>query len=217
MSDDTFDSATGAGSFKCTFPDGTADSTVSVQVKDSDNAESNTDTIHVTIANVAPVFGAFPANAGGQYSDPIDADTTTTGIQALTLSATDAGDDTISFSIDRTKCDGGQGLPDDLTLTDNGDGTAKITGRFDVIPGTYTPCIVATDSDGAIAHKKLTITVTPEDATIVDIEPTFVQIDGNDGDIDQVRWRRRSPRRPTATRAPRSTPTRRPTGRRTSR
>ena len=111
ISDYTFDPATGAGSFKCTFPDGPASSTVSVQVKDSDNAKSNTDSIAVTIANVAPVFGAFPANAGGQYSDPIDADTTTADIQALTISATDAGADTISFSIDRTKCDGGQRPP----------------------------------------------------------------------------------------------------------
>ena len=35
--------ATG-GSFVCTFPDGPANSTVSVQVKDTDNANSNTDT-----------------------------------------------------------------------------------------------------------------------------------------------------------------------------
>ena len=186
ISDYTFDSATGAGSFNCTFPDGPANSSVSVQVKDSDEAQSNTDTIAVSIANIAPAFGTFPANAGGQYSDPIDADTTATGIQALTLSATDAGVDTISFSIDKDACVGGQGLPGDLNLTDNGDGTAKLTGRFDVIPTTYTPCIVATDSDDATTARKLTITVAPEDAMIVDIEPTFVEIDGVDGDKDVV-------------------------------
>ena len=43
----------GAGSFVCTFPDGPA-STVSVTVKDSDGAASNTDTQTVTVANVAP-------------------------------------------------------------------------------------------------------------------------------------------------------------------
>ena len=55
-----------------------------------------------------------------------------------------------------------------------------------MIPTTYTPCIVATDSDDKTAATKLTITVTPEDATIVDIEPTFVEIDGTDGDKDVV-------------------------------
>ena len=50
----TFNSATGAGSFVCTFPDGPNTSTVSVQVKDSDNANSNTATQDVAVANVKP-------------------------------------------------------------------------------------------------------------------------------------------------------------------
>ena len=37
----------------CSFPDGPADSTVSVQVKDSDDAPSNTDTQIVSVVNVA--------------------------------------------------------------------------------------------------------------------------------------------------------------------
>ena len=51
---DTFNTATGAGSFVCSFPDGPASSSVSVQVEDSDGADSNTDTQTVAIANVAP-------------------------------------------------------------------------------------------------------------------------------------------------------------------
>jgi hypothetical protein len=43
------------GSFVCSFPDGPATSVVSVQVKDSDNAVSNTATQTVTVANLAPV------------------------------------------------------------------------------------------------------------------------------------------------------------------
>ena len=42
------------GSFVCTFPDGPASSIVSVQVEDSDGADSNTATQTVTINNVAP-------------------------------------------------------------------------------------------------------------------------------------------------------------------
>ena len=38
---DTFNTTTGAGSFVCSFPDGPASSTVSVQVEDSDGADSN--------------------------------------------------------------------------------------------------------------------------------------------------------------------------------
>ena len=49
-----FDSTTGAGSFDVTFADGVATSTVSVQVKDSDDVLSNVATIDVVVANVAP-------------------------------------------------------------------------------------------------------------------------------------------------------------------
>ena len=49
----TATTATG-GSFVCSFPDGDASIDVSVQVKDSDDALSNTDTQTVTINNVAP-------------------------------------------------------------------------------------------------------------------------------------------------------------------
>ena len=62
-----FDSATGAGSFDVTFADGVATSTVSVQVKDSDDVLSNVATIDVAVANVAPtvsLLGPATANEG---------------------------------------------------------------------------------------------------------------------------------------------------------
>ena len=43
-----------AGSFKCTFPDGPASPTVTVQATDSDNAAGNTASRPVTVTNVAP-------------------------------------------------------------------------------------------------------------------------------------------------------------------
>ncbi len=152
-----------------------------------DTSPAATVSVTITCVNDEPVLGTFPANAGGQYTDPVDADTTTAGIQSISLSATDVDNlaSKLSFFIDSSKCSGGEALPKDLVLTDNGDGTATISGRLNVKSGTYYPCIVVSDSE-AQASAKLTITVTPEDATIVDIMPTFVQVDGTDGNIDTV-------------------------------
>ena len=55
LSAGAFVAATGTGSFDCTFPDGLANSIVSIQVADSDNANSNLDSISVTVSNVDPV------------------------------------------------------------------------------------------------------------------------------------------------------------------
>src|SRR5439155_26912254 len=60
-----------SGSFGCTFPDGDASSTVSVQATDSDNDSGNTDTQSVTIHNVAPsitISGNASVNEGSSYS-----------------------------------------------------------------------------------------------------------------------------------------------------
>ena len=65
-----FNTATGAGSFDCTFPDGPASSTVSVTVSDSDGAPDS-DSITVTIANVAPTVvltGDDAANEGSTHT-----------------------------------------------------------------------------------------------------------------------------------------------------
>ena len=51
---DTFNDRHRCGSFVCSFPDGPASSIVSVQVKDSDGADSNIATQTVTVDNVAP-------------------------------------------------------------------------------------------------------------------------------------------------------------------
>ena len=56
-----------SGSFACTFPDGPANSTVTVQEFDNNGAGSNTATRLVSIANVAPtvtVTGDATANEG---------------------------------------------------------------------------------------------------------------------------------------------------------
>ena len=135
-----------------------------------------TDTGHVDVTitlrrTTCQRSGRSRRNAGGQYTDPVDANTTMAGVQALTLSATDieSAASTLVFSVVAAQCTGGQALPADLVLTNNGNGTATISGRFDIVPGTYTPCIVVTDPGSGQTAQKLTLTVTKEDASIVDI------------------------------------------------
>ncbi len=64
----TFSTSTGAGSFVCHFPDGPASSIVSVQVEDSDGADSNTATQTVTVNNVAPTVTLAGVNSADEGS-----------------------------------------------------------------------------------------------------------------------------------------------------
>ena len=86
-----FDTTTGAGSFVCSFPDGPASSSVSVQVEDSDGLDSNTASQTVSIANVDPIVtlvGASSANEGQT--------------QSYTFTVNDPGADT--FVLDSASC-----------------------------------------------------------------------------------------------------------------
>ncbi len=61
----------GTGSFKCTFPDGPASSTVSASATDSDGDAGAADTQTVSVANVAPtvnVSGASQADEGSTHT-----------------------------------------------------------------------------------------------------------------------------------------------------
>ncbi len=120
------------GSFDCTFPDGPASSTVSIQVKDSDNANSNTAERSVSVANVAPEVsftdGATSADEG---------DTKT-----YTFSVTDPGADT--WSIVSRSC----GAYGDLAATQPED-TNKFACTFPDGPASSTVSIQVKDSDNA--------------------------------------------------------------------
>ena len=82
----SIDSTTKTGSFQCLFADGPATPNVQVRVEDAANAESNTASQSVAVANVAPsiaISGAATVDEGSAYT--------------LTLGATaDPGSDTIS-------------------------------------------------------------------------------------------------------------------------
>ena len=82
------------GSFDCLFPDGPASSTVSVQVKDSDNANSNTASQAVSVLNVAPSVTPSAAT---------DLTVTEGTTHTYTLRVTDPGLDT--FSVANPDCD----------------------------------------------------------------------------------------------------------------
>src|SRR5207247_2073262 len=110
LSNPLFNSATGAGSFDCAFPDGPANSTVSVQVKDSDDANSNTDSITVTVSNVAPTVVLSGANA---------ADEGTT--KHYTFATTDSGNDT--FTVVSESCGTGGSLSNPLFNSATGAGS----------------------------------------------------------------------------------------------
>jgi len=125
-----------AGSFKCTFPDGPASSTVTVQAKDSDDLAGNTAQTVVTVNNVAPTV-AFTAG-------PTTVDESGVTEHTYSYSITDPGDDTISVT---TSC-GANGTKVAGSDTNNStSGSFKCT--FPDGPAYSTVTVQATDSDGA--------------------------------------------------------------------
>ena len=135
-SNPVFNSATGAGSFDCTFPDGPASSTVSVQIADSGSANSNSNTpsIVVTIANVPPTIaltGASSVDEGSLY---------TLGLGAIT----DPGQDTVTaYSVDW-----GDGTIENFTGVPSGNKTHTYADG----PNNYTITVALTDEDGTFAN-----------------------------------------------------------------
>jgi hypothetical protein len=92
-----------------------------------------------------------------QYSDYLSFD----------ISATDAEDQNdLTFQA--------ADLPSNLILTDNGDGTATISGTVDEAPGTYIVQISVTDPDGLADFKTVAIIVTQEDARTTYTGPLLV-------------------------------------------
>jgi hypothetical protein len=139
-------------------------------------------TIHVTAVNDAPVVTLSTSTVSGQYSD---------AISSVTVTAEDV--DTKGADITFNK----SGLPADLTLTANSDGTtgtpstatpgkrtATIAGRLNVAcagtqPSGQPACTLTSPyaasisaSDGSLSDAKtLSVTVTRESASITDFSP----------------------------------------------
>jgi len=98
--------------------------------------------------NVPPVL-AVPAAQSGQYSDPL----------SFGVSASDAdGGDTLVLSA--------AGLPYGLAFTDNGNGTARVSGTVLAPAGTYTATLWASDGSLPPVAAAVSIVVSSEDATL---------------------------------------------------
>lgn len=109
------------------------------------------------IVQTPPVL-SVPTQVDGQYSDMI----------SFSVSATDEDNagDLLSFAA--------VGLPSDLSLADNKDGTATISGILQVTPGTYPATITVKDPDGLQDSQQVSIVVLPEDARATYTGPMLV-------------------------------------------
>jgi hypothetical protein len=118
------------------------------------------------------------------------------------LTASEHYSDVLVYTIDwhdSTYTLGATGMPDDVTFTDNGDGTGRLRGPVLVPAGIYHLDMTATDSSSTTFHRTLDLTVEPERAldrlarsnpTTVSRTKSFVlkarvkdQDDGSFGDV----------------------------------
>ena len=112
-----------------------------------------------TVVNAAPTLGTLP-DPSVDYHDAL----------SFNVSATDAdAGDTLSFSA--------TGLPAGLTLTDNGDRTATISGTDTAVPGNYPVTISVDDHHHASATSgTMTIHVLKEETTTVYTGQTVILV-----------------------------------------
>jgi hypothetical protein len=127
------DTAT-ANSFECTFPDGPANSTVSVSADDGDTVDNTgSDSIDVTVSNVKPTIGTLTTTGSGT------ACTGSNNVVKLSFSITDPGADDHSGEINW-----GDGTTTQFT-------GSSVNQQHSYSAGTYTITVKASDSDNANA------------------------------------------------------------------
>jgi fimbrial isopeptide formation D2 family protein len=115
-----------------------------------------TRTASTTVVNAPPIL-TVPGPQTQDYHDSL----------SFGVSATDAdAGDTLQFSA--------LGLPNGLTLTDNGDRTATVSGIIDDVPGVYTATISVTDQHNPPVSDTVEITVTREETTTTYTGPTVI-------------------------------------------
>ena len=125
-----------AGSFKCTFPDGPASPTVTVQATDSDNAAGNTASRPVTVTNVAPTVTLTGLD------EVVEGSTHT-----YSFTVSDPGMDTFTLNAGYPTCGlNGTLVAGSLNVTAAG-GSFQCT--FPDGPASTSVVVKVTDSDGA--------------------------------------------------------------------
>jgi PKD repeat protein len=147
--------------------------TVGLQVTD-DGGLVDTDEVTVEVLNIAPEVSVDILEQTVQYSD---------GIAVVTVTATDVAADPMTAAA--------VGLPDDVTLADNGcsvaDGsrtcTWTLSGNTDEAEGQYPVTVTVSDGDSGQTETATTINVEPEDARIRFDEgnPVSVQVTEDGG------------------------------------
>jgi hypothetical protein len=118
---------------------------------------TDTQVTYELITNQPPLL-TVPGEQAIQYSDSL----------SFNISATDPNDPSNTLKFSAT------GLPNNLVLTDNGDGTATISGIANVAPNTYTTQITVTDPGGLSDTKPVDIVVTKEDTRTTYTGPLMV-------------------------------------------
>lgn len=131
---------------------------VANQLEDGgENIRITVDEQLIAVENEPPVLD--PVNEQTvQYSDYLE----------FSLFATDSDDPGDSLLFTATD------LPDSLALTDNGDGTATVSGFVNAVPDTYNADITVTDPDGNTDTESVTIIVSKEDLRATYTGPVMV-------------------------------------------
>ena len=115
-----------------------------------------TRTASTTVVNAPPVL-TVPGPQTQDYHDSL----------SFGVSATDAdAGDTLLFSA--------SGLPNGLTLTDNGNRTATVSGTINDVPAVYVATITVTDQHNTPVSDTVQITVTREETTTTYTGPTVI-------------------------------------------
>ncbi len=142
------------GSFKCTFPDGPASSTVTAQATDSDGDTGNEASQTVSVANVAPTA---TLDAGNDLSVDEGASE-----HSYSYSIDDPGADTVSAVTTSCGANGAKVTGSDTNT--NTTGSFKCT--FADGPNTSVVSASATDSDGAAGN------LATQSVTVNNVAPT---------------------------------------------
>src|SRR5215211_7831991 len=154
LSNGAFNPATGAGSFDCSFPDGPNNSSVSVTISDGDGGS---DSISVTIANIAPTVTLTGGNSANEGQ-----------LNSYSYTVSDPGAET--FSRDAHSC-GTNG-----TLSNAAFNPATGAGSFDCSfpdgPNSSSVSVTISDGDGGSDSDSISV-------TIANVAPTVTLVGAN--------------------------------------
>jgi hypothetical protein len=145
---------------------GTYTVTVTLQAEGGVTAS---DTLQVTVSNVAPAVSAAPATQTVQYGHPI---------ATITITATDVASDTMTAALTSAPASLVLGSSSCSTSASLRTCTWQVTGNPIVISNTYTVRVTATDKDLGSSYADASVTVRPENATVsfADANPVAVKV-----------------------------------------